>query len=552
MSDSLALAVVHADAPVLLQAYGLRDVEASLPVTSDTQFNICSITKSFTAAGLGILVDEGRLDWTKPVRDYLPEFRLHDPVATDRVTVCDLLCHHSGLPRHEWIWMPGDLSREQMLQAMRYLEPNRDIRACFQYQNLGYVVAGMVAERITGKSWEEFTRERLLTPLGMTQVGFSPEELEQTVDSARPYVVDGLQCRRTALWPIRDTQAGGINASIAGMANWLRCLLDGGRFAGIQLLSLPTLQAMQAPRVYVAPSEHAEFGDMHYGLGLGSHHYRGDRVVEHGGGWIGWGCLLLMVPERRIGVVVLSNRDASPVPEILAYAAVDALCNRDRFPWLDRFRKCEQKCLEQEELDRRARAAARKSGTRPSHPLSDYAGEYEHPAYGRMVIAVKDGNLRWSWRGITSDLAHRHYDVFELPERPGQPFPDLLTITFGCDEGGIVDQLSTPLEPLVPDIGFGRVPGGELPHPRFAAACVGTYRDGPRQHVIALDADGNLTVASAGEPARRLLPYYGNIFAIAGLEGFHVEFLRQKSGMVTEILFQEPDGTFIAQRSNES
>src|SRR5215470_15797010 len=149
----LAVAVVQNGAVALLKAYGLRDVEAHLPVTIDTHFMICSITKSFTATGLALLVDERRLDWKKPVRDYIPEFRLYDAVATDRVTVRDLLCHHSGLPRHDWIWIPGDLSPAQMLAAMRYLEPSDDIRGSHQYLNLGYLVASMVTERVSGLSW---------------------------------------------------------------------------------------------------------------------------------------------------------------------------------------------------------------------------------------------------------------------------------------------------------------------------------------------------------------------------------------------------------------
>ena len=142
-------------------AYGLRDVEGGLKVTTDTQFMICSITKSFTSTGLALLVDERRLDWKKPVRDYIPEFRLHDAVATDRITVRDLLSHHSGLPRHNWVQILGGLSPAEMLVAMRYLEPSDDIRSTFQYQNLGYLVAGIVAERVSGQGWSEFTRARL-------------------------------------------------------------------------------------------------------------------------------------------------------------------------------------------------------------------------------------------------------------------------------------------------------------------------------------------------------------------------------------------------------
>ena len=148
----LAITVVQNGEVALLRAYGLRDVEAGLPVTTDTQFLIGSVTKSFTATGLALLVDEGRMDWKKPVRDYIPEFRLHDAVATDRVTVRDLLCHHSGLPRHDWIWMPSDLSPGQMLAAMRYLEQGDDIRSTFQYSNLGYLVASIVTERVSGRA----------------------------------------------------------------------------------------------------------------------------------------------------------------------------------------------------------------------------------------------------------------------------------------------------------------------------------------------------------------------------------------------------------------
>ena len=136
-------------------------------MTTDTQFLIGSVTKSFTATGLALLMDERRLDWKKPVRDYIPEFQLHDAVASDRVTVRDLLCHHSGLPRHDWIHMPDDLSAAQMLAAMRYLEPSDDIRTTHQYSNLGYLVASMVTERVSGQSWTEFTRARLTDQLRM-------------------------------------------------------------------------------------------------------------------------------------------------------------------------------------------------------------------------------------------------------------------------------------------------------------------------------------------------------------------------------------------------
>src|SRR5499427_6021374 len=132
-----AVAVVQNGEVACVRPYGLRDVEAGSKVTTDTQFQLMSVSKSFTATGLARLVDERRMDWKKPVREYIPEFRLHDAIASDRVTVRDLLCHHSGLPRHDWIWAPADLSDSETLAAMRHLEPSEDMRTVFQYQNLG-------------------------------------------------------------------------------------------------------------------------------------------------------------------------------------------------------------------------------------------------------------------------------------------------------------------------------------------------------------------------------------------------------------------------------
>src|SRR5215831_15058246 len=175
MVPGTALAIVQGGEVVLARAYGHRNIEANLPATTATQFLIGSITKSFTASAVALLHNEGRLDWTKPVRDYIPEFRLHDAVATDRVTVCDLLCHQSGLPRHDWVHLPGDRSAAELLGIMRHLELSRDIRAAWQYNNLCYNVAGLLIDRISGQSYEAFIRARLTDKLGMT-VSFTLED----------------------------------------------------------------------------------------------------------------------------------------------------------------------------------------------------------------------------------------------------------------------------------------------------------------------------------------------------------------------------------------
>lgn len=549
----LALAVVRDGEDDLVKAYGLRDVEAGLSVTADTQFILCSVTKSFTALGLAILVDEGRFDWTKPVRDYLPEFRLQDAAATDHVTTIDLLCHQTGLPRHDWIWMPGDISRAEMLAALRYIEPSKDIRTAYQYCNLGYVAAGMIAERISGQTWEDFTRERIMKPLGMVHTGFSDAELERIPDSARPYILHDQEKagefvrRRARLWPIADTPAGGINVAASDMARYMRLYLSDGKVDGTPLVSSARLKALQEPRVYTGKSQFAEIGESHYGLGLATHHYRGERVIDHHGGWIGWGTLMSLLPERGCGITVLTNRSSSPVTEIVTNAIIDHLIGKDAIPWFDRFREPRRAYIAQRPADIAAKRAARRTDA-PSRPLSEYVGDYIHAAYGRVSIEAPNDALVFRYRGMAGALTHRHYDSFELDEQPGTLWPDRLSVTFLYDREGSIDRLVAPFEPAVSDIVFRRSASGAALDPAFCQACVGVFRSGGVLHVVAINSAGELTLSPTGQPTYRLSPYRDCIFAIRELEGYRVEFVRNEYDVVAKIVFHQPNGTFQGQR----
>jgi CubicO group peptidase (beta-lactamase class C family) len=544
----LAVAVVQNGEVALASAYGLRDVEAGLKVTTDTQFLIGSVTKSFTATGLALLMDERRLDWKKPVRDYIPEFRLHDAVATDRITVRDLLCHHSGLPRHDWLWIPGDLSPARMLAAMRYLEPSDDIRSTFQYLNLGYLVASMVTERVSGQSWPEFTGARLTDKLRMN-VTFTVEDLAAAADAAVPYTMDGDTRLRSKLWPIRVQAAGAINTSIASFANWLRLHLDKGEFEGQRLLSPTLIQQLQTPRVHEAAPAFAEYGDMHCGLGFRLHSYRGERVVLHGGGWIGWGTRMAMLPDRGVGVAVFTNRNPSAVPEILANYVFDRVCGKEPIPWLNRYRELRRKALVQLDVDRQARKATRRPDTRPSHDLGEYAGDYDHPGYGRITITHAEGKLNWAYRGMSEPLAHRHYDTFELPEAPDRLLPDRLALSFSTDREGNIASLAAPFEPLVKDIVFTRTAAGDCTNPAFRQHCTGTFSQGATTVVVGQDNDGQLTLTVGSQPTCKLRPYQGRTFVIDEPGGFRVEFHRGPDGEVDELFFHQPNGTLVARRA---
>jgi CubicO group peptidase (beta-lactamase class C family) len=546
-----AVAVVQDGEVAFAKAYGQRDVEADLPMTTATRFLICSITKSFTATAMALLHDEGRLDWSKPVRDYLPEFRLHDPVATERLTIRDLLSHQSGLPRHDWVHMPGDRAAADMLGLMRHLELSRDIRSTYQYNNLCYNVAGLLIERVSGQSYEAFIRTRLTDRLGMS-VGFTLDELEASADPARPYMVDVREDRRLPAMrlPIRPLAAGAINTSVLDLASWMRLHLGKGEFNGERLLPAALIEALHAPRVYEGRLEFPEFGAAHYGLGFQCQTYRGDRVVFHGGGWPGWGSRMTMVPDFGIGVAVLTNRSPSEVLGTLTWFIIDRLRGREPVDWRERFGKQRDQAVAQMHADRTARETVRHKNTRPAQELAAYAGDYEHPAYGLMSIREQGGELHWSWRGMSAAMTHRHYETFALPEVPDRLLPDNLAITFLTDREGTIVSLSAPLEPMVKDIVFTRLADGECMDAAFRARCVGRYKGGPTAHHVTLDADGQLVLKPDNQPAYRLAPQQGRTFRIIELEGFAVEF-REEGGVVAEVIFHQPNGTFIAQRVDD-
>ena len=543
-----ALAVVQDGKIVLTRAYGQRDVEANLPVTPATQFAICSITKSFTATAIALLQDEGRLDWAKPVRDYIPEFRLNDPVATERVTVLDLLCHRTGLPRHDWVHEPGDRSPAEMLGLMRHLELSRDIRSAFEYNNLCYNVAGLLIERLSGQCYQAFIRARLTDRLGMN-VGFNLDDLEASSEPARPYMMHEDTRLPAFRLPITTTASGAMTTSVADFANWMRLHLAQGEFDGERMLPAALIGELHAPRVFNSVPGYAEFGEAHYGLGFQCNSYRGDRIVEHGGGWIGWNTQMTLLPDFGIGIAVFTNRSPNQVPWTLTLHIIDRLRGREPIEWRERFRKRRDEFLAHLLLDKDVRAKARHNDTRPAHELAAYAGDYEHPAYGVMSIKEQDGALHWSWRGLFSTLVHRRFETFETPEVLDRYVPDSLPITFLTSRDGNIVSLSAPLEPAVADIVFALLAAGDCTDAAFRARCVGSFKWGAITHRVALDREGALELKSDYQPVYRLAPEQGRRFRIAGLTSF-VEFCGD--GMIVdEVIFHHPGGTFVARRTDE-
>lgn len=449
----MAVGAVRDGEVVLMRGFGYRDVDRRLPVTPQTLMAIGSNTKSFTAALLGMLVDEGKLDWDAPVRNYLPDFQLRDDVATRLMTPRDLLNHRSGLPRHDNLWFGRSFTRRELFERLRYLEPSATFRQRYQYQNLMFVVAGMVAEQLTGKSWEQLIAERFFAPLGMTRSNTTVRAMPADPDHSLPYMI--REDRLVAV-PFRNIDAvgpaGSINSSVEEMLHYIQLNIDRGRWQGTQLFSEAVAREMQAPQSAIATlSEHPEIGPGAYGLGLNVTTYRGHKLVVHGGGIDGFISSMSWMPVPRIGVVVLSNLSGNnPVPTIVMRGIYDRLLGLDPVDWFGRTKAEQEEAERRREERERAREAERVLDTSPSHPLAAYTGVYEHPGYGRAEVTLTADRLALTIDGLEWPLEHWHFNVFRIGRATDGSERFLhMAVTFGYGVDGRIDRLQIPLEPAV-------------------------------------------------------------------------------------------------------
>jgi CubicO group peptidase (beta-lactamase class C family) len=448
----LAIAVIRDGKVLLAKGYGTRDIESGAPVTPSTLFAIGSISKSFTVTALGMLVDEGKLDWDKPLRNYLPDFQLYDPVASERFTPRDLVTHRSGLPRHDLVWYGSDLTRAEMYRRLRFLPPSRDFRAAYQYQNLMYMTAGILVERLSGMRWEEFVRQRIFQPLGMTNSNFSVNDSQKAADFSYPHGTTRAGERETVIRiPFRNIDeigpAGSINSSVDQMIRYVEFHIGQGKYGDRQLLSEANAQQMQTPQMVMpGPMQYDEVFHSSYGLGFVITAYRGHKLVSHGGGIDGFVALLSFMPRDKIGMIVLTNLSGNnPVPQIVTYNVYDRLLGLPPVDWVARTQQQQKQQEEAQRKRREERAAQRKTGTQPSRPLAEFAGEYEHPGYGVVAIAVEDNQLTLTYNRFRATLEHFHYDVFQTPQLERNPLSEL-QISFASNLRGEVETVSVPLE----------------------------------------------------------------------------------------------------------
>jgi CubicO group peptidase (beta-lactamase class C family) len=389
----VAIGVVERGQLVFARGFGWRDVDRRLPVTPDTLFALGSASKAFTATAIALLADEGKVVLDAPVRTYLPDFALADPVASATLTTRDLLTHRSGLPRHDLFWYRAPFSRDELYRRLRFLEPSGPPRARWRYNSLMFVVAGRIVEKISGASWERFVQERIVSPLGMRRTLLSAEAMEADADHATPYALHGGRLEKIAL--LRHlaaiAPAGAVQSSLRDLARWLT--FHATRTPG--LLREDAWRELHRPQVDMPAADQPEVQHPQYALGWIHETYRGHPLVVHNGSIDGFAVHLGFLPETGQGLIVLVNRDlAANAVMTLAYSAYDRLLALAPLDW-------ERRLADPPAPPEKVRDAPL------DFPVETVVGTYEHPAYGELTIRARGDDLILRFRAIRLTLVYR-------------------------------------------------------------------------------------------------------------------------------------------------
>lgn len=396
----MAVAVVREGEPVWLQGYGSLELGGNEPVNADTAFPIHSMTKSFTSAALALLVDEGKIAWSDPVRKHIPEFEMSDPYVTEHMTVRDLLVHNSGLAlgAGDLLHWPDQASTTgEFISALKYLPLETSFREGFAYDNILYMVAGEVVARASGMPWGEFVQARLFAPLGMTSCSTSSAGIRAASTAIQHSREPGGEPAARADIRMLEEPSGSISCSVRDVAKWTQLQLSGGKLTdGRQLLSPDRIREMHTPVVTLGlPNFMRRLGNAHFNnvaLGWFTSDFAGTLLVEHGGTGPGGLTNMVLLPEKDAAVVVLVN-DMVPAT-FLTYRFADLIVRGDEASdWIEYVIGADKGRAARFIEARQQQGSAPANAAAPSLPLDAYAGSYRDPWYGEIVVGRNESGL---------------------------------------------------------------------------------------------------------------------------------------------------------------
>lgn len=417
-----AVAIVKDDKIIFAKGYGVRELGKPEKVDENTLFAIASNSKAFTTAGLAMLIDEGKLNWDDKVTKYLPDFQMPDAFVTSELTIRDLVSHRSGLGTFsgDLLWYETTYTVDEVLSRIKYLKPVSGFRAGYGYQNLMFMTAGKVLEKVSGKTWQDFVTERILLPLGMNRTTTSIKDLKDNVSS--PHNESGGKLRPLPHGNVDSARAAaGLNSSVADLAQWLRLQLGRGKFNNKQLFSAKQSWEMWQQNSIIQISDGGmKFNPTRhfngYGLGWFLNDYQARKVVSHGGGLDGMISQTAMMPEENLGLVVLTNSE-SPVNVIMQNKIFDTMLGVAKRDWSAEYLTRSENANKADKAESKKLEDSRLKNTKPELANAAYAGTYTSQLYGDVKISEENGKLVLRLApapNFVADLIHWENNKFQI------------------------------------------------------------------------------------------------------------------------------------------
>jgi CubicO group peptidase (beta-lactamase class C family) len=422
MVPGLAVVVVKDNQVIFKKGYGTRQLGKPEQVDTQTLFACASTTKAMTAVCLGMLVDEGKVNWNDPVINYLPDFQLYDPFVTRELKIRDLLIHDSGVGNTDFLWGAMNIPSGEIIKKLSLVKPSYSLRSSFIYQNIFYLVAGKVIEKVSGQSWADFIQKRIFDPLSMTRTVPGYKYVKDPNQSKPHMKVDGsIQVIENSIAD-EVAPAGAVWSCVDDMGKWVICMLDSSKYAGGRLLKPATWTEMFKPQTIVPANEFYPTMQIikpnwtTYGFGWFQHDYKGKKVNYHTGSLAGTVAINAQIPEDKIGIYIYANYDHAEVRHALVYKAFDLFALGGTRDWSSEFLKLYTGILEKNEKKEKDFEANRVLNTMPSLSLQEYTGKYTDPLYGEIEVSVNDKNLAFAINNyVKASLAHWNYDTFYGP-----------------------------------------------------------------------------------------------------------------------------------------
>lgn len=450
----IGVGVISNEETLIEKGYGFRNLQKKLPVTEKTLFAIGSCSKAFTACLLAQLADQGKIKWDDPVIKYIPELRFKDWNTTQQVSIRDLIAHRTGLARYDTLWYYNpQISSEEFLQRLAHFEFAYPLREKFLYNNWTYALAGIALKRITGQSWDQRLKSEIFIPLKMNDSNSSIEDTQKSNNFATPYTIIDDELR---ILPFHDltpvAPAGAINSNISDMLKWMQFQLSNGTLNGSKLMNSESLQEMHILQMPLGIPPQNSIYFIGTGLGWGVGMYRGNYALGHEGGIDGFISSVVLIPQKKIGVVVLTNSSSHghQAASAITNTIVDRLLNASDKDWI-------QHQKEQHETENPPSEQPKKI---PSpRTLNDYVGLYENPAYGTLEIGMEQGQLTATYGEMKIPLHHLTYDIFQSlnEEEVAYGKKPNLTFSFFSNAKGEIEALHIPFNEIVKPAIFQRI-----------------------------------------------------------------------------------------------